>query len=222
MKKANIDINKFIQYLYPLLRKGRLFAQKAGVQLIYEAKTISAFLISHKETLLKASAPILIIGCGLYSCSLSQKKVIADIADIFELADGIRTYYVNKPDYWGLNTENGIKLNIFPQKFIKKNKLVLSSGMNILVGNGEQAEVIMPLQNSFDIVMSGLNKAQCLSYTEKELQENQLLTLYSISIINQTGRYTFEWGGNYSLPVKKSAAKDLCADRQNTIIWSMK
>ena len=178
--------------------------------------------IKYKQIVLKTLVPLFIIMIGYVSCTMSQRQISRNVQDIFAISDEIRAFYTNKPDYWGLNTEFAIKNKIVPNEFVKDNKILLSNGLEILIGNGADGDTIMPLSQSFDIVLPQLNKAQCISYAEMPLKQDNLLKLLSIRIINASGDYLFEWGGQKKLPVQKYTTKNLCADNKNTIIWSVK
>lgn len=177
---------------------------------------------SYKETALKTVVPVLIVVVGFHSCSSSQKEITRNVRDIFIIAEEIRSAYAEKPDYWGLSTDFAIRNHIIPHKYIKHSQLMLSGGLTVSIGSGKDSEPVMPRTAQFDISAHGLTKAQCISYTESILSKEQLLTLEKIEIINKMGDYSFTWGGALSLPVKKYAAKDLCAEGKNIVIWSIK
>lgn len=176
----------------------------------------------HKETFLKTLLPLLIIFIGFYSCSLRQKNIAQNISELFKIADEIREYYLDKPDYWGLSTEFAAKKQLIDTKFISDDKIVLSSGSEIFIGDGEKADVLMPSSQTFDISLRHLNKAECIAYSEAKFSEERLLEIMRITIVNESGHYAFEWGGEHPLPIQKYAAKDFCHDSDNTFIWSIK
>lgn len=202
------------------------FLRIAKLKVLSFLRDISSTLLHYtnkrKDTIFKIVLPLLIIGLSYYACSSSQSTISKNIDEIFSISDNIRAYYADKPDYWGVSTQSLIDNKVIPSKFIKENKVILYGNMEILVGYGEKADVVMPLAQYFDIVMPNLNKAQCMSYAESPLLPEISLTVYSIRIINRLGDYLFEWGGMRSLPIAKYATKDLCIDGQNTIIWSIR
>ena len=195
------------------------YAQNVALRFL---STVKNFFYRHKKVITKALIPVIIVGGGFYACTSQQRAILADVSQIFSLSDEIRTYYTDKPDYWGVDTALLIKNKVIPRHYIHKGKIILDSGRQILIGNGVNAEPAMPLAQTFDIVMPNLNKAQCISYAEAPLGEESLLKLFSLQIVNSSGNYLFEWGSNFSLPIKKYATKDLCSDRDNTLIWSVK
>lgn len=180
------------------------------------------FLSQNKVFLIKISIPLLIIVLGYGSCVYSKHVIYQNVRTVFRISESIRQYYADKPSYWGLNTEYVIKQNIVPKNLIKNNQLRLKNGIIILVGGGVDGGTVMPMAQSFDIVLPHLNKAQCMSYAEVNLLDEESLALISLNIINSSGTHTFEWGGKNSLPVRKYATKQLCQDKENTLIWSLK
>lgn len=191
-------------------------------EIVHKTSTATVFMNNHREAVLKALIPAVIIVAGFYACSTSQEKIERNMKDIFELSKEIRSYYADKPDYWRLSTKYLIASNILSQRYIHGNKIILDGGLNVLVGSGEKAETVMPRVSTFDIVAPGLNKAQCISYAERILSKEELVVVEQITIVNSSGTYLFSWGGENPLPVKKYASKSFCADTGNTIIWSIK
>lgn len=175
-----------------------------------------------KITLIKVVLPFIVVLFGYAACSYSQYVVKSNIQGIFAISDAIRTYYADKPGFWLLNTEYAIKQGIIPTDYIKNDSIQLRNNINVLVGSGINGDTVMPLAQSFDVVLPNLNKAQCISYAESDLTEAQKIKVIRISIINAQGTYDFEWGGEKSLPISKFATKKLCLDKGNTIIWSLK
>ena len=212
LSNFNIQINKFLKDI-----KSHILPFIKGKWSVC-ANSLSA----HKNTLLKVVLPLLIIGAGYYACSQSQSAISKNMEAIFSISDNIRAYYSDKPDYWGVSTQSLIDNKVIPSKFIHQNKIMLSGKTEILIGNGEKADVVMPLSQYFDIVMPKLNKAQCMSYAEAPLMPEDSLKVYSIRIINTLGNYLFEWGGERPLPIVKYDTKDLCLDGENTLIWSIR
>lgn len=228
MKKKRLIkyISRYQKKLRTFLRKVRrnftmflTYSQNIALRFLALVKTL---FYHHKKIITKALIPVVIVGGGVYACTSQQRAILEDVSQIFSLSDEIRAYYADKPDYWGVDTDLLIKNKVLPKHYIHKNKLLLDSGRQILIGNGINAEPVMPLAQTFDIIMPDLNKAQCISYAEAPLDDEASLKLFSLQIINSSGAYLFEWGGSFSLPIKKYATKDLCLDRENTLIWSIK
>ncbi len=184
-------------------------------------KCCSAYEDCDKENLIKLAIPALIVSIGFYACTISQNEAKNNVKEIFNIAHNIRSHYVARADYWGLSTSSLIKENVLPKKYIFNDKIILND-MEIFVGSGINAEIVMPQSQSFDIVINGLNKSKCIAYAEAKLSEEDLVSIDKISIINSKGAYSFEWGGENALPIKNYTSKDFCNDNGNTLIWSIK
>jgi len=223
MNKTFFDIKNIRLYLHKLYQKSETILTYVTNILFHFLAVIQRHIIEHKKIITKILLPFLIIGGGYYACSASQRAIIRDVSDIFILSDDIRSYFSNKPDYWGLNTKFVIRNKILPRRFTRRHKVILKSKRKIMFGNGENADTVMPTMQTFDIVLPNLNKAQCISYAEAVVSDENMLKLYSIRIVNSLGNFAFEWGNNVRpLPVAKYATKDLCVKGQNTVIWTMK
>ena len=182
----------------------------------------SVYKKADKEDIIKVIIPILIVSVGVYACSLSRNEAHKNVKEIFNIADSIRSHYVGKADYWGLSTSSLIKNNVLPKKYILNDKIIINNSREILIGSGIDADIVMPQSQSFDIVMKGLNKSQCIAYAETKLSDDKLVSISKISIANSLGFYSFEWGGKNMLPIKNYASKDFCNTNDNTIIWTIK
>lgn len=212
-----IDIYKYKDFYKILSQKmlDLLAVSKNIVRPYYE------HLYSDKQNTIKFFLPFVIIGLGFYACSASHRIIMRNIDDIFAVSDQLRNAYVDKPDYWGLSTETILQRELLSQNFIKKGKLYLSGGEEFFVGNGKNADMIMPRSTSFDIILNHLNKAQCISYAEAKLSTEYQMKLTQITISNISGDYTFTWGGNMPLPITKYTSKNYCIDDNNTLIWTV-
>lgn len=175
----------------------------------------------HKENAIKVLLPVAIIFVGFYACTSSQKANDKNVNEIFLISDQIRDCYAGKPDYWGLSAEAVIKQDLISKQFMKNGKITLTSGKEIFIGNGKNADVVMPRSTSFDIILPKLTKAQCIAMAEADLTPEKQVKLAAIQIININGEYRFEWGGTHKLPIQQYASKDLCIDGENMIIWSL-
>ena len=177
---------------------------------------------TNKARIIKIAIPLLIVGIGLYAISSSKRVINKDINEIFQISDEIRGYYIGKPDYWMLSTDKIIKEKVISNNFISNGKIVLSSGKKVFVGDGIDASPVMPMYQSFDIVIKDINKSECINFVEYPLDEDKIVSLQKISIYNSNSDISYEWGGDNPLPVKKYSSKSHCADFGNNIIWSIK
>ena len=175
-----------------------------------------------KENIIKILLPALIISIGVYACTQSRSEANKNVKELFVIANNIRDNYIGKADYWGISTASVLKNNILPKKYILDNKIILSGNREVLIGSVVNADIFMPQSQTFDIVIKDLNKTQCMAYSEVVLDDEELVSLNQISIVNDLGTYSFEWGGNNPLPVQKYSSKSLCLDNKNTLIWSVK
>ncbi len=179
------------------------------------------YLKSNFELVLKIIIPLFIILLGYVACSHNQRKISLNIDNIFNIAKDIRLSYSDKPDYWGLSTDSVVKNGVINSKFISQNKIFLDKNKEIFVGFGINSNPVLPQQKSFDIVLKNLNKAECISYLEANISQQNQVNLSKISVIN-SNQYTFNWGDKtYALPIKKYIGKDVCSEENNAIIWSI-
>lgn len=176
----------------------------------------------NKATVIKLAVPLFIAVMGVYLISNSKGIVHKNIEEIFQISDEIRGYYVNKPDYWKLSTAEVIRNGMISSKFIINEKIMLSGKKEIFVGSGINADPVMPLTQSYDIVIKNLGKSECISFVEYALDENRLASLLQIGIYNDTGDTLYEWGGANTLPVEKNSSIKYCTPSGNTVVWSMK
>jgi hypothetical protein len=201
--------------------KASYFIDKFLLSLVDRLKISCSTLVLSKALLIKIALPLFVICCGFYSCTCSHKLVERDIIDIFLVSDIVREAYVSKPDYWGLSTKELLNQSIVPNTYIRQGHLVLSSGKEILLGKGATPDIVMPRSQTFDIVIKDLTKGECMTYAEYSIPQEDIIKLQQIQIVNDAV-YTFEWGGENSLPVKKYTTKDMCKKQGNILIWTMK
>ena len=136
-----------------------------------------------------------------------------------QTANNIRMFYQTKPGYWGLNTDNVIKNNLQTSGMLSKGKLINAFGKPVIIGQDIQGNVAMPGSRNFMITFPDLDKSECIAMAAFKLNERENLSLLQMVIINEQKQYEFTWGGENSLPVKKTDAVKFCA-KNNTIAWS--
>ncbi len=133
---------------------------------------------------------------------------------VFEIAGKVNNYYREKPSYWKLSTKTAEEDNLIGD--IRESY----EGYDFSIGQGANGEECMPSDASFDIALKHLSKSACISLSEYPLPEKERLSLIKITI-NANGKVTeFSWGEESKLPVEKYAARDVCAAKENTIIWT--
>ena len=188
----------------------------------YKVRVIQLINNVSMEKVCKFLIVFLILVIGFMFFANSKSFANKTIKDIFYISDNVRQFYVEKPNYWGLNTQTAIRENIVDSKYILKDKIVLGKGLSVLIGKGFQADTLMFLDNSFDIVVNGLDKKNCISLIEADISKENIVKLREISLQNSKGLFSFRWeDGKYSLTVKKYIAKDICSDVNNSLLWSV-
>lgn len=129
---------------------------------------------------------------------------------IMATSDMVRSYYRDQPGFWKLSTD-----------FAKANDLVKIDlnkykDYELAIGSGEDGDIVMPGEMSFNIILKNLNKSACIGLSEMPVSQNEQLGLQTISV-NGT---VFAWGEEYSLPIKKYKTRDICQPADNTVIWT--
>ncbi len=217
-----LDIHQIIQLVRDYIAAFKHYSSNLFLRLCLSYNNIGKNFLITKEQAIKLLLPLIVVCLGFYSCVSSHRIINKNIDEIFMISDQIRGYYAGKPDYWGLSTSEIIQNRVIADKFLVNDKIMISGNKEIFIGQGKDAEIVMPRSTSFDIVLPKLTKAQCMAYAETELSSENEVKLIRIQITNNNGTSTFEWGGESGLPIKKYASKDVCADNGNTLIWSVK
>jgi hypothetical protein len=202
--------------------KTSYFIDKVLLYSTTELRILCSKLVSSKALLLKLAFPLFIICCCFYSCVRSQRLVTQDVKDIFTISDIVREAYITKPDYWGVSTKDALNQDMIPNNYLHQGHIVLKSGKEIFLGSGATPAVVMPRSQTFDIVIKNLKKGECIAYAEYNIPQEEIIKLQQIHIVNDVATYTFEWGGENSLPVSKYATKDMCQKQGNSLIWTIK
>ena len=153
--------------------------------------------------------PIILFFYALFSISnviLFSHNFLVNIVVIFILAK-IASYI------------DSFIIAIVINKMLKNNHLIGYFGNPVLVGNGLNADVLMPGARNFDIIYKDLNKKQCIGLASFKFSSQFWLGVTGITIINDDNKQFFTWDDKEnSLPIQKNTAKDIC-DAKNTIIW---
>jgi hypothetical protein len=212
----NIDYKKIINSLISTINNKIYAPLKNALFNLNSAISINS------EHWIKIFIPFLIICVGFFACNRNQKVIYNNIVDIFSISDDIRAHFSDKPSYWGLSTEYVLENNIISSKYIQNNLIKLDGDKTIKIGQGKLAKPVSPNVNTFDIIIDDLNKSECISYLEMNIPQNNLVKLFSITLINKNTNYTYTWGNTQnSLPVKKYTGRTICSDSNNTIIWTL-
>lgn len=166
------------------------------------------------SALLCSLVTVIIFGIIVY-LQRPSKEVLQANNELMETSKKIRDYYRNKPDYWGLNSNEVIKNLLYSGK-INNNQIINSIKKAVVIGSDRDGVTIMPGQRSFTITYKNLTKKECkeLASFNWKIQDN--LGLISMTIHN-TNDYEFNWGEN-GLPLSRRKADKHCQD-VNDILW---
>lgn len=135
-------------------------------------------------------------------------------SQIFQTAENIRHYYRDRPSYWKLSTETAKEDNLIDKDLLRHKDFLL------FIGQGENGDISMPNDISFDIVLKNLNKSACINLSELSVTKSEQLGLQRITIINDEGHTEFSWGDDNALPIKRYTTRNLCMPSNNTVIWT--
>lgn len=133
---------------------------------------------------------------------------------IFEIAARTTNYYRERPGYWNLSTDSAREDGLIKEA---------ENGLNeydITIGQGVDGNLSMPSSQSFDVALKHLSKSACISLLEQELSAEQKLSLIQITVINSDGQTDFSWGSEHKLPIERYTSRDVCAIKENTLMWT--
>lgn len=179
-----------------------------------------AYMKACKKTLITLVLVVFIgILSSLFFFTQEESGTAEAAAQLEQLVSDIRHYYQNRPDYWGLSTQVVIDKKICPHEMLKNNQLIGYFENPILIGNGPEANILMPGARSFDIIYKDLNKKQCVSLASFDFDQTFWLGITGITIKSDYKTQFFTWDDEKNgLPIKNIAAKDICKEK-NMIIW---
>lgn len=191
MKKKN-RIMKWIKRFLEKFKKGKLPLIIAIVSLI----VLSMLVIMLKQK-----------DIGGHEAGLQVEKI----------ASLIRSKYKTRPDYWGLNTDEVIKNNLFPNDMsFNNNELHGYFGSSVRIGMDENGVTVMPTVKKFVVTYYDLSKAQCIALASNKFNRNFLFGLSYINIINEQSTQTFNWhDAKHFLPISKQNATKFCKKNNN-------
>jgi hypothetical protein len=147
-------------------------------------------------------------------------RVVKAAEQVFAIADAVRKSFINKIDYWGLDTEMVINNNILTNRFYKDNNLLNALGKPVLIGSGEEGSMVMPGVRSFEIVYGELTQNECIALATYDYEQQEELGLLKITIRGDESR-EFGWvEEGYKLPVSRPEARKICKNGSK-VIWTM-
>ncbi len=173
---------------------------------------------------------IIVVLAGIASVSLIVMLLISGQQNIGAreaggqidlLAQNIRKHYQIRPDFWGLNTLEVIKKNIYPSTMrINENILYGYFGNEVIIGADINGNPVMPSMKNFVIAYKDLSKLQCIGLATNSFNPEFWLGIREISIIHEDKTNNFSWGNtDYTLPLKKNLAAKICGKSNNTLVF---
>ncbi len=165
------------------------------------------------------SLALIVIGLMFaYKNKSTNKQNAAE--DVAKIADDVHKMYANKASYWQLSTKSFFGNDILTKYRYKGNQLINTLGKPILIGRGENGDVIMPGDKSFDVVYTDLTAEECVSVAAYRFEQPENLGLLQITIMNGEKSQTFEWGAeNHKLPISRVEAKSFCSSNTK-VVWT--
>lgn len=171
-------------------------------------------------TPLAAGLTVLLIIAGVWHvASRPNQRVIGAMDNLAQLTENIRRNYKNRPDYWGLSTENVIQKQIAPSAMLRDGRLTSPVAAEISVGGDENGSMVMPGMRSFYIAFKNLSKKDCVDMAVYPLSEKIKLGLLSVTLKNGDEETVFQWGGENALLVSKEKAAKICR-KKSIILWN--
>ena len=146
-----------------------------------------------------------------------SSEVISASKELMETSEKIRTYYSNRPEYWGLDTYEAISKKLYSGK-ITNNQIINNFGKPVVIGADVKGTPISVGMRGFTITYQHLTQDECVGLTSFNLSEKEKLGLMSVTIQSEKGIYRYEWGEK-ELPLSHSRARRSCGEN-NDILWS--
>ena len=134
------------------------------------------------------------------------------------LAGNVRSYYVQKPNYWGLSNAVALEKGIVPKNMNRNGKIISALGKELFVGGDTEGNPVSIGNREFAISIADVGTAACRSLATAPLNDFFKLGLIRLTIKNNKQEQTFEWGGENPLPISKAKAIEVCS-QANTLSW---
>ncbi len=183
------------------------------------AKYILLWFQKHGIVVSLIALCLLIVICTSIMFSSRSNETLVATKELELLSQNIRKYYQNRPDYWGLNSQTVIDKQIAQESIIRNNELIGALKNKILVGNGLNADILMPGARGFDIIYKDLSQNNCIALASANFSKHFWLGITAVSIVQNNRAETFSWNDNTNkLPITKTMAKKYCHNNSN-IIW---
>lgn len=134
-------------------------------------RRVEKFVKTYPTPLAAGLTVLLIIAGVWHAASRPNQRVIATMDNLAQLTENIRRNYKNRPDYWGLSTENVIQKQIAPTGMLRNGRLTSPVAAEISVGGDENGSMVMPGMRSFYIALKNLSKKDCVDSAVYPLSE---------------------------------------------------
>ena len=119
-----------------------------------------------------AGLTVLLIIAGVWHvASRPNQRVIGAMDNLAQLTENIRRNYKNRPDYWGLSTENVIQKQIAPSAMLRDGRLTSPVAAEISVGGDEKRQYGHAGHAQFYIAFKNLSKKDCVDMAVYPLSE---------------------------------------------------
>lgn len=181
-------------------------------------KNILSSLQKHKVYAF-ASLAILVLAWGVFCLIKTDSKITLAGEQVNLLINQVRNFYKNKPNAWGLNTYSSIKNHIIPSNMLNGRQIRNSLNKDVLLGADMLGNTVMPGSPTFAIVYKNLNYDECVELATYPFSEKTMLSIDSVSVINDT-TLLFSWGSANSLPINKQNAQKACKEN-NDLLWNI-
>ena len=163
---------------------------------------------------------VLVVAYLMFAVKNKQLRHETTGDDVAKIVIDVHKIYANKASYWQLSTKSFFGNDILTKYRYKNNQLINALGKPILIGKGENGDVIMPGEKSFDVVYTDLSAEECVSVAAYRFEQPENLGLLQITIVNGEKSQTFEWGAeDHMLPISRVEAKSFCSSKAK-VIWT--
>ena len=145
---------------------------------------------------------------------------ISAMDDILKIVNDVHATYANKTSYWGLSTKTFFGNDILTKYRYKENQLINALGKPILIGEGEDGNVVMPNGRSFDVVYTDLSAKECVDAATYRFEQPEELGLLRVTIAGGGESRVFEWGAkDFGLPISHVEAERFCSNGAK-VLWT--
>ncbi len=192
------------------------------IKLWIQQQKLKLQTLKRRQLVIGGMVGALLIVWGISVLLFSEKYIGTDkaAAEVQQLAENIRRFYQNRPDFWGLNTQAVLDKQIAPRAISKSGRLMNFFGKEVVVGSGIEGMMLMPGSRNFDIVYKNLNKQECVETASFRFEEKFWLGVESVTVTNADHTAVFSWDDKENLlPAKTEKVKKICQNEGNAVLW---